>query len=227
MPESAPNPELLRSLGYLVRGLSLLFWGLPMALVVCVQTTQVDYLRLFGILPAALATAVPVYGLMLLGQFHREEAVWMRALDRARCLALINLGLSPFLYWWGRVPGNALFAFMGQATAVTGLLFLLALGPLLRRLTAMLPDEALRHETLVFTRINTALVSINLAAVVAHLLPAHLRRPLRLPPPWGGLLEQASQWGGLFLILLTVALIMALLWKTKEVIFHSVFGGRR
>ena len=35
MPDPAPNVELLRSLGRLVRGLSALFWGLPLALIVC------------------------------------------------------------------------------------------------------------------------------------------------------------------------------------------------
>ena len=34
MPEAPPNPELMRSLGQLVRGLSALFWGLPLTLVV-------------------------------------------------------------------------------------------------------------------------------------------------------------------------------------------------
>ena len=34
MSETAPKTELMRSLGRLVRGLSALFWGLPIALVV-------------------------------------------------------------------------------------------------------------------------------------------------------------------------------------------------
>jgi hypothetical protein len=227
MPEAAPHPELLRSLGHLVRGLSILFWGLPLSLVVCVQTSQADYLRIFGVVPPVLTTGVLVYGLVLLGRFHREEVVWMSALERARCLAVVNLGLSPFLFWWSRVPSSSFFSLMGRLMAITGLLFLLALGPLLRRLTAMLPDEALRHETLVFTRINTVLVAVNLLAVTLHLTLQHFHQPLRLSQPWSGLVERVSQWGGWFLILLTVALLMALVWKTKEVIFHSVFGGPR
>ena len=35
--ESSPDPELLRALGRLARGLSALFWGLPFALVVCLH----------------------------------------------------------------------------------------------------------------------------------------------------------------------------------------------
>jgi hypothetical protein len=227
MPEAAPNPELLHSLGQLVRGLSALFWGLPVALVVCVQTSQADYLRMFGVLPPVMATGVLVYGLALLGRFRQEEAVWVSALDRAQFLALLNFGLSPFLFWSSRVPSNLYFALASEAMAGAGLLLLLALSPVLRRLTAMLPDEALRHETILFTRMNSVVVGVNLALVTGHFVLHHLKQPLRLPPPWPGLAERAGQYGGWFLILLAVAMTMALIWKTKEVIFHSVFGGSR
>lgn len=44
MDQPPPNPELLRSLGQLSRGLSAVFWGLPLALVVCVQTAKGDWI---------------------------------------------------------------------------------------------------------------------------------------------------------------------------------------
>jgi hypothetical protein len=146
-------------------------------------------------------------------------------LERAKLVAIVNLGLSPFLFWWSRLPSNVFFTAMAQLMAITGLLFLISLNPLLRRLTAMLPDETLRHETLVFTRISTALLLLNLAAIVVRIAANRLGHPLRLDPPWSFFLERASQWGGWFFVLLTVAMTMALIWKTKEVIFHSVFGG--
>src|SRR5580765_8518194 len=67
MPESAPNPELLSSLGRLVRGLSAIFWGLPLALVVCVQTAKGEWFEKFGVFPPLIATSLLFYGLMLLG----------------------------------------------------------------------------------------------------------------------------------------------------------------
>jgi hypothetical protein len=226
-PDSALDPELLRSLGHLLRGLSVLFWGLPLALVVCVQTSQADYLRLFGIFPPLFTTAILVYGLTLLGRFRRQELVWVSALERARMIALINFGLSPFLFWWSRLPSNRFFTVVTQLMAITGLWFLLSLGPVLRRLTAMLPDEGLRHETLFFTRMNATLIAVNLVLVGGHFALHHVRSSWRLPTSWSFVLERIGQWGGWFLILLAVALTMALLWKTKEVIFHSVFGGSR
>src|SRR6267143_1013698 len=100
VPESGPNPELLSSLGRLVRGLSALFWGIPVALVACVQTAKSDWLRPFGVFPALITTALLYYGLTLSGHFQEQERVWRSSLDRAKVLALVNIGLSPFLYFW-------------------------------------------------------------------------------------------------------------------------------
>ncbi len=216
----------MRSLGCLVRGLSVLFWALPVSLVVCVQTAQADYLRIFGVLPAMLSTASLVYGLILLGRFRKEELIWVRALERARILAVVSLGLSPFLFWWSRLPSNLFYTIMIQLMAACGLLLLLALNPVLRRLTAMLPDEALRHETQVFTRMNTVLVGFNLALVAGQTTAFHLKLPLDRLGRWHLVLDRACHWSLWFFILLAVAVTMGLIWKTKEVIFHSVFGGK-
>jgi hypothetical protein len=226
MPDPAPTPELLRSLGQLVRGLSVLFWGLPFALVVCV-TTQADYWRAFNVFPAMVATAAPLYGLILLGSFRREERIWVNALERAKLLALVNFGLSPFLFWASRMPGQPFYAVVLQVLALTGLLFLLLLNPVLRRLTAMLPDETLRHETIFFTRLNSVLLGLNLAVVTSRMVAAHFQFDLAWSGRWQGMAERGGQWIVWFFVLLTTATTMALIWRTKEVIFNSVFGGSR
>ena len=76
MHDPVPNAELLRSLGRLVRGLSALFWGLPIALVVCVQTAKGELLRPLGVAPPLVATALLLHGLGLLdgGQLLRGGA---------------------------------------------------------------------------------------------------------------------------------------------------------
>ncbi|MBI5386305.1 MAG: hypothetical protein HZA90_16670 [Verrucomicrobia bacterium] len=225
MPDPAPNPDLLRSLGQLVRGLSVLFWGIPAALVICVQTAQADYLKMLGVFPPLIATAVPLHGLLLLARFRREERIWIEALERARVFAIVNLGLSPFLFWWSKMPANPFFTLATELLAVSGMLFLLTLNPALRRLTAMLPDEALRHETGVFTKMNTGLILLNLALLLGSFALAHLKTSPFVLGRWQFLLDRLTQWGVWFLVLLTTATTMALIWKTKEVIFHSVFGG--
>src|SRR6516165_7373699 len=158
MPEPAPNAELMRSLGRLVRGLSALFWGLPAALVVCFHTARAEALRSLGMWPATACTGLLVYGLWQLGAFQKQERVWRNALDRARILSLVNLGLSPFLYWWNKMPYNTFFYAMVLLMILSALLFLGSLNLALQRLGAMLPDEALRHETKQFTALNLNLL---------------------------------------------------------------------
>src|ERR1043166_3802631 len=106
MPERASNPELMRSLGRLVRGLSALFWGLPAALVVCFHTAKAEGLKSFGTVPPLVCTGLLVFGLWQLGAFQKQERVWRNALDTARIFGLVNFGLSPFLYWSSRIPSN-------------------------------------------------------------------------------------------------------------------------
>jgi hypothetical protein len=226
MPDPTPNADLLRSLGRLVRGLSALFWGLPVALIVCVETAKTEILRPFGVFPAIAATAWLLFGLWQLGYFQKQERIWRSALDRTKLLAMINLGLSPFIYWWNQVPEQPFFTAMVGVLAVSGLLFLSHLNLVLYRLTAMLPDEHLRLETKHFTTLNRYLVLVILT--VGSVLFVAMRLPYLLPSQAEVLVLMApgSLWLMVFLVLLPLAMTMALLWKTKEVILDSVFGQR-
>ncbi len=242
MPDPVPNAELLRSLGRLVRGLSALFWGLPIALITCVWTAYPQWVKSFGFVPPLVATGLLVYGLWQIGGFQKQERIWRNALDRALVLALINFGLSPFVYWWSRVPGNLFFLAMVILMTLCGLLFLGSVNFVLRRLGAMLPDEALRIEIRQFTVFNLNLILATFIVGViywvlsqAQSLP-HWLRPVasavehQTVPFW---LQNAvvafihlGPWFLLLLVLLPLAMTMALLWKTKEVILENVFGAQ-
>ncbi len=226
MPEPAPNAELMRSLGRLVRGLSALFWGLPLALVVCVWTAHPQWLRPFGLAPPMVCTGLLVYGLAQLSAFQKQERVWRNALDRARILSLVNFGLSPFLYWWSRLPNNGFFLAMVLLLALCGLMFLGCLNLVLQRLGAMLPDEALRLETRQFTVLNLNLLLATFLLGLAYFGLLQFRKL----PVWlaavAMVLERGSPWFMVVLVLLPLAMTMALLWKTKEVILDSVFGPK-
>jgi hypothetical protein len=225
MPDTAPKAELLRSLGRLVRGLSALFWGLPLSLIVCVQTAQTATLRSFNVLPPLIVTGLLVYGLWQLGRFQKKERIWVVALDRAKILAVVDMGLSPFLYWSNQRPNETFFLAMIHLLGVCGLLFLSSLNLVLYRLSAMLPDESLRQETKHFTTLNRfLLLGILLLGIVLFVL---LRYSPQVAAPVN--LEEALGAGGLwllmFLALLPLAMTMALIWKIKEVILDSVFGS--
>ncbi len=225
MPDPAPNADLLRALGRLVRGLSLLFWGLPLALVVCVQTAKTDWLRPFGPALPIVVTGLLIYGLYHVGQFQKQERIWQNALDRAKLMALVNFGLSPFLYWWNRFPYHEFFATAIVLLGLCALIFLSHLNLVLLRLSAMLPDETLRQEARQFTAMNRGLLLAALLLSVAHLALQHLALKALLAGQLLVLLERGSLWLMILLVLLPLAMTMALLWKTKEVILDSVFGG--
>ncbi len=227
MPDPAPNAELLQSLGRLARGLSALFWGLPGALVICVQTAKGDWLRPLGILPPLAVTGLLIYGLALLGHFQKQERVWIAALDRARLCGLVNVGLSPFLYWWNRIPEQPFYIAVVEMLVFSGLMFLLLLNPVLWRLAAMLPDETLRIETKLFTTINRYLLAASLALLAGYFLLMRLNQLPHQLMDFLTLLNRVSLWLVLFLILLPVAMTMALIWKIKEVILGSVFSPGR
>jgi hypothetical protein len=229
VPDIVPKAELLRSLGRLVRGLSALFWGMPIALVVCFHTARADTFRTLGIslgiVPPLATTGLLVYGLWQLGDFQKQERIWRNTLDRARLLSLVNFGLSPFLYWWNQDPAQPFFAAMVALLIATALLFLGSLNQVLQRLGAMLPDEALRLETRQFTTLNLNLLWVTFVLAATYL---GLGTASRLPGWLRSLaiaLDRASLWFIVLLVLLPLAMTMALLWKTKEVILENVFGA--
>lgn len=215
----------MRSLGRLVRGLSALFWGLPATLVFCFHTAKAETLQSFGIMPPLVCTGLLVYGLWLVGSFQKQERVWRATLDWARILSLVNCFLSPFLFWANRVPGNWFFGAMVLLMMGSGLLFLASLNVVLRRLGAMLPDEALRQETRQFTALNVNLVGATFVLALTYYGLAHWRSlPLYFPALL--VLLERGFWLPLFLVLLPLAMTMALLWKTKEVILENVFSPK-
>jgi len=225
--ELVPNPDLLRSLGRLARGLSAIFWGLPLALIVCAQAVRTEWLRSLGIVPPVLVTGLLFYGVWMMGAFQPQERIWMTALNRTRLLAGVNFGLSPFLYWWSQVPGNNYFLATVMFFAVSSVFFLSSLNITIERLGAMLPDETLRQETRHFTVVNRWLLSLLLVLAVFVLFAEHATMKesyLTL------LIEVVVRFHRAMLIgllLLPIAMTMALIWKTKEVILESVFGGHQ
>jgi hypothetical protein len=220
MPEPERHVVLLSSLRGLVRGLSSLFWGLPAALVIAVQTAKGDWLKPLGFAPVTLAMLLLLYGVLMLGKFQTQERIWMAALERARFVAIINVGLSPFLFFWSKVSGQWFFNVAVALMVLSMLAFLYLLNAVLARLAAMLPDETLRGETRVFTRLNQIILLVLTAS--AETLPRIVVDFMLFFDRIGDLMQLL---GVLIFISLPVAMTMALLWKTKEVIMTSVFSS--
>jgi hypothetical protein len=229
-PSSTAQPSrdsqaLLSSLGHLVRGLSAQFWGLPIGLIVCVQTAKTDWLQPLGFVPPILALGLLYFALTQIGHFQRQERIWRVALDRAKIFSVINLGLSPFLFWSNRMPGNPFFTATVELMTVTALLYLFTINMVLRRLAAMLPDETLRIETAVFTKMNNYLLFATGLVFGSFFILRRFENFPRLVMYIFSILDHGGIWVLLFMILLPIAMTMALIWKIKEVIFASVFNG--
>lgn len=229
MPDQPPNPELLRSLGRLVRGLSALFWGLPLSMVAAVGTGVAGWFneyRVFGFIPAVVTTGLLAFGVWQLEDFQKQERPWRHALDRTLVFALVNLGLSPFLYWWNRFPTEPLFVGAVSVLGVSAVMFLFNLNLALDRLGAMLPDETLRSETRQFTPLNRALLVGLILWTAIHVALTEMPDESLLVGQILTIMTWLTPWVFFTLTLLPLAMTMALVWKTKEVILDSVFGGK-
>ncbi|MBU6411793.1 MAG: hypothetical protein KGR98_15520 [Verrucomicrobia bacterium] len=226
MENSAPNPELLRSLGKLVRGLSALFWGLPAAPIVCSETAISDVLKPAGVAPALAVLALLLFGLWQIGGFQKQERPWRDALDRARLPAIVNLGLCPFFYWQNQMPGEWFFTAALGVFALSFLLFIFNLNLVLAQLAAMLPDETLRRDAAEFTALNRWLLALWIVLAAFCVLALQLGWPAQMAPGRLFLAERTVEAMLIFLGLTPLAVTMSLIWKTKEVILNGVFGGK-
>jgi cytochrome bd-type quinol oxidase subunit 2 len=236
LTEPTSNADLFRAMGRVARGLSCLFWGVPLTLVVVVLGLRTDEFIRFGIVPPMIATALLVTGTWHLGTFQQQERIWVAAQSRAHLLAMMLFGLSPFLYWAGR---TVIISETGTAslpqiyfTVATLLFHLCAIGFLgslntvIARLAAMLPDETLRLESRSFAALNHWLLWITLIVVS---LIYKIRQTPGFPSDFPRLREVILANPELFtlpFLLLAVAMTMALLWKSKEVILENIFSQR-
>src|SRR5208337_925756 len=104
---------------------------------------------------------------------------------------------------------------------LSAILFLFNLNVVLKQLGAMLPDETLRQETRQFTALNRWLLVALLLCASAYVVLLH---GPRLPASLGSLfvwINRFSFWVLTLFALLPLAMTMALIWKTKEVILDS------
>lgn len=217
----------LAGLTGVLRGLSAVFWGLPLCLLAFARhflgfwTTGYDL-----VLPPA-AAGLLLFGLVRMSGYQRQERIWQRALLVAQLLALLVAGLSPFLYLWSRMPSVDFFSRAVLVLVGTSLAALLALTRVLSRLAAMLPDETARADAALFHGLATYVVAVLAAVGVTlyfRLAPIPLSDFLSIPRQPLGAGRQALL---LLLILVPVAMAMAVTWKLKEVVMAAVTGRYR
>lgn len=211
----------------------MLFWGLPFAMVVSIMATTsnwTDAVWPLGMLLPPVAFSMLWYGLWLLRSFQLQERVWQEALGEVKLLGLINLGLSPFLHWHHRAPDELGFTNAVGLLALVFVFYLMSLNKMLSRLAAMLPDETLRVEAKLFSRMNCVLLAMASIGFGVMYLVSLIEEPPELLLQLVAMAARLQPW--LFMafvlvcVLIPLSMTMSLLWKTKESILTSVFHSR-
>lgn len=209
-----------------LRGLSAIFWGLPVALLAVARHFLVLWPTIYDLVLPPLAAGIVLYGVGRLHRLHPRERIWQRAILETETLALIATGLAPFLFLWNRVPEEAFFARAVGLMLAVSLGLLVSLTRTLSRLAALLPDEPTRADARLFHGITRYLVLVLfgvVAAVAVREWPSSLTRLLALPREPVGFARQALL---LLLTLIPVAMAMAVTWKLKEVVLGILIGRR-
>jgi hypothetical protein len=131
----------VQSLSRLIRGLTILFWGLPIMLLVCVRTSVKERFELQPLdffIPIVIS-AILLVSVFFLGEFKKSEKSWEELLDRAKFFGIINLSLSPFIYWRLKVPEISAFSVAVWLFFVSNAFFLIIINRIIQQLTKMLP----------------------------------------------------------------------------------------
>lgn len=224
------QPDLLPAMSRVMRGTSMLFWSLPIAMVVSIMSTLSNWTDTawpMGMLLPPLAFGLLWVGLWLLGAFQPQERVWQAALGEAKLFGLFGFGLSPFLHWRHRAPDELYFIEAVWLLALVFALYLMALNKTLARLVAMLPDETLRVESQLFSRVNRVLLTITSVGIGVVYLVKRIDEPPDLLRQLNAISTQFMPWFFMAFVLIPVSMTMSILWKTKESILASVFHSRQ
>ncbi len=215
--------SILKSVGRLIRGLSALFWGLPVALLSEAHTELYARAREMGVLLPLLTNGMLLFGLVQIGKFQTQERIWSKAVDRSILIGVLNLGLTPFLFFWHDFPRVPFYSFSVALLFFCGLLYLYHLNFVLKRLAFMIPDETLRHDTELFSGLNRRMLSMMMIMTLMYhgiwALPS-------LPSPVFILLkmiESVRPWLIVFMVVMPVAMTMTMVWKIKEILLDNVY----
>ncbi len=215
----------VQSLSRLIRGLTILFWGLPIMLLVCVRTSVKERFELQPLdffIPIVIS-AILLVSVFFLGEFKKSEKSWEELLDRAKFFGIINLSLSPFIYWRLKVPEISAFSVAVWLFFVSNAFFLIIINRIIQQLTKMLPENTLREDAKTYGDLNQYMLIVLLIILILG-YAGNGFKGLSLPvTDFLFLISRYYQWILTFVIVVPLAITMALLWKTKEVILIGVF----
>ncbi|MGB9602196.1 MAG: hypothetical protein ACP5MG_06505 [Verrucomicrobiia bacterium] len=220
------SSDFTRSLSRLIRGLSMLFWGLPITLIISIKTAVKDRFELqpLDFFTPIISSAILLIAIFFIGNFKKSEKKWGVLIDRAKFFGIINLSLSPFIYWRLKVPEITAFSVAVWLFFVSNVFFLLILNRIIQQLTMMLPDKTLRLDAKNYGDLNQYMFLLLLIILFLAYLDNFFKD---LPDTVSEFLITVSrfhQWIITVVIVIPLAMTMALLWKTRETILTNIFN---
>ena len=216
----------LRDVIRVARGLSAVFWGMPLALLICVRASASNWLKTPDAIHPVAALGLVCFGVWQLKHLRDVNPAWRApGLELTQILALVQVGLSPFIFFWNRQPDQPFFGHCLLALAVTGLLFLLAFNRVIRGLDVLFPEGLARAEIRLFSRMNGISILVLLAGAVSFVLV----RELSVTHAWmayvGGRLLPVGFFSLLVFTLLPITMTMTMTWKIKEELLHQALNA--
>lgn len=206
----------------LARGFSALFWGMPLALLVCVRSAAATWMNAHEALYPMASLGLICYGIWQLDSLPGlSESRPRLMVNLAKITAATCLGMSPFIFFWNHFPDEPFFNHALAALAFFALVFLLFYNRVIKHLTEILSDQELVSEILFFTRLNqTALIVLACGtALLAVLKFASPEATFLLPE--NNLFYPLGRFLGLIFLLIPLSLTMSLTWKIKEVFLYG------
>lgn len=206
----------------MARGLSAIFWGLPLALLICVRASAANWLKTPDAIHPVAALGLVCFGVWQLqspGGAEGSRQSW--SLELSRGLALVMVGLSPFIFFWNRQPEQPFFGHCLMALAVSGLLFLLGFNQVIHRFEGLFADGLARAEIRLFSRMNGISILVLLTGTVFFLLVRELSATHAWMAYVGGRLLPVGFFTLLVFALLPITMTMTMTWKIKEEFLHQ------
>lgn len=235
--ETATPPRLNAvDLVRLSQGFSCVFWGLPVALLFCVQIHLLDVLvadprlrismrQLYFMLFLAMLATICVGA----WKFCLVKVIGPRWLSRARCslvFAALILYFSPFLYWWRALPHNLFLTInlFGLILVVIG--FLISMNLLSMELGRFLGDRSLRKESRLFLGLNALVLAVPTAGSIGWAVMVSWKNESLASLGLGflALFHLHYPWKLMLFVLLflPVSLTLANLWRVKEILVERL-----
>lgn len=180
---------------------------------------------LFTAVPFA-ATCVVLFATHLLARVEFSDTQWNVTTDRCRVFALVATGMSPFIYWWARIPEQPFFLAAMHGLILVAIVLLLGLNRLLVELAGHLNNDLELQEAKLFAGVNRWLLTNTLVVTILFFIVYRLRSLPSSIANFVGVIDQAGLFIALFLIVLPLALTMTIVWKLKEAVLEALVSGR-